>query len=85
MIAVDVLTGDRTLLSSATGGTGPTLTSVRALAFDGAGSLCLVWDAGRGAVIAVDVLTGDRTLLSSATGGTGPTLTSVRALAFDGA
>ncbi|MHC4137969.1 MAG: hypothetical protein ACYS0K_23755 [Planctomycetota bacterium] len=85
LVAIDLPTGDREVVTDADVGTGTALVDPRALAFDEAGSLCLVWDAGRGAVIAVDVLTGDRTLLSSATRGTGPTLTSVRALAFDAA
>ena len=85
LVAIDLPTGDREVISDATVGAGTTLVDPRAMAFDEAGNRCLVWDQGRGAVIAVDLATGDRTILSGTTIGTGPTLTSVRALAVDAA
>jgi hypothetical protein len=85
LIAIDLATGDRETISDADVGTGTVLVDPRELAFDETGSRCLVWDAGRGAVIAVGVRSGDRTLVSSSTRGSGPALTSVRAMAVDAA
>jgi hypothetical protein len=85
LVAIDLATGDRDIVSDADVGTGTALVDPQAMAFDPAAGRCLVWDEGRSAVIAIDVLTGDRSLVSSATRGTGPTLTSLRAMAFDSA
>jgi hypothetical protein len=83
LVAIDLATGERTVVSDANVGTGTVLADPHALAFDAGGDRCQVWDAGRAAVIAVDVLTGDRALLASSTRGTGTPLASVRALAYD--
>lgn len=85
LVAIDLPTGDREVVSDANVGTGTALVDPRALAFDADHSRCFVWDEGRDAVISVDALTGDRALVSSTARGTGPALTSVRALAFDAA
>jgi hypothetical protein len=83
LVAVDLPTGDREVVSDANVGAGTAIVDPRALAFDVNGGTCFVWDEGRSAVISVDVLTGNRLLVSSSTRGTGPALTSVRALAYD--
>lgn len=83
LIAIDLPTGDREVVSDANVGAGTALVDPRALAFDADDGRCFVWDEGRGAVISVDVVTGDRVLVSSTTRGTGSALTSVRALAYD--
>lgn len=85
LVAIDLATGDREVISDADSGSGTVFADPQELAFDAAGGRCLVWDAGRAAVLAVNVLTGDRTLVSSSTRGTGSALESVRAMAFDAA
>jgi hypothetical protein len=85
LVAIDLPTGDREVVSDANLGTGTNFVDPTALAFDKSRDRCLVWDQGRKSVVFINVLTGDRALLSSATRGTGPALTSVRALAFDDA
>ncbi len=83
LIAIDLATGDREVVSDANVGSGTALVDPRALAFDADNDRCFVWDQGRGAVISVDILSGFRALVSSSTRGTGSELTSVRALAYD--
>jgi DNA-binding beta-propeller fold protein YncE len=85
LVAIDLLTGDREVISDAGIGAGSDLVDPRAMAHERARNRCLVWDEGRGEVVAIFLATGDRTVLSGPSTGTGPTLTSVRALAVDAA
>jgi DNA-binding beta-propeller fold protein YncE len=73
LLEVDLVTGDRTLLSGDGTGAGPELNSGE-VAFDLPNARAIV--TSRFAVQAVDLATGDRTTLASNTVGSGPDFTS---------
>src|SRR5690606_3592751 len=58
MYAIDLATGNRTVVSDSITGTGPALTEVADMVLDGAGKRLLAVDAGRLAVVDLD--TGNR-------------------------
>jgi hypothetical protein len=68
--AVDLATGERTLVSGADAGAGPALFEPRSMVMDTDGDRVLVSQAD--AVLAVDPTTGDRTIVASEDVGTGP-------------
>lgn len=74
VVAVDAASGERSVLTDATTGTGPALSSPFAMTWDAAGDRLLVADNGR--ILAVAPGTGDRTLISGSGTGTGPDLGS---------
>ena len=84
ILAVDLLTGDRTLVSGGGTGTGPAFAAApAAMVYDATGSRLIVaapaLPAQGDALVSVDPVTGNRTVLSSSAVGTGP------AFAFGGA
>jgi sugar lactone lactonase YvrE len=85
IVAVDVATGDRTVMSSGPGvrGTGIGLSSPAELKLDAASNRVLVADSGRNALVAIDLPTGNRTVLADAVTGTGALLAVPLALAHD--
>ena len=85
LIAVDLTSGDRTLISNSTTGSGPDFFAPQGLAFDGANNRALVADGGLDALIAVDLNNGNRTIVSDDTTGTGPTFGSPQGPALDAA
>jgi MYXO-CTERM domain-containing protein len=72
IVVVDPTTGDRTILSDGTHGTGPGLQGATSISFASDGSL-LVGAFGAQTLYRVDPTTGNRSIISSASVGTGPT------------
>src|SRR4029079_7423916 len=73
LFRVDLATGDRTVVSSLTVGSGPMLDDSYGLAVSGGLAYMTGWHLpGGNAVVAVDLSTGNRTLLSDATTGGSP-------------
>jgi hypothetical protein len=83
VVAVDLVSGDRSIVSSASRGTGPTFQFASATAVDAARSRLLVCDTDADRVLAVDLVTGNRTVLSSGTVGAGPTFANPTRIAAD--
>ena len=82
LLAVDLASGDRTLVSGGATGTGPAFGNPYDLALDAANDRVLVLDTGLG-VFSVALATGDRVIVSDAATGTGPIWNFPRSLAFD--
>ena len=89
LISVDLTVGDstrnRSLLSGAGAGSGPTLDSPFSVALDTENNIAYVGTAVQAdaKLFVVDTVTGARTLLSASTKGTGPTLRSVQSIILD--
>jgi DNA-binding beta-propeller fold protein YncE len=64
LLSVDLVTGERKLLSDATHGAGPLFESTHGLAYDQASQSVLLVDANAHALLRVDVVDGTRTVLS---------------------
>src|SRR5690349_1539878 len=71
LLRVDPVTGDRTILSDTTHGTGPNFNMQLGVTVDVAGNIFVAGNATP-AIFRVDPVTGNRTILSDATHGTGP-------------
>jgi len=83
---VDLTTGNRTVLSSATNGTGTLFTTPVGLARDSSGNIYVGEDGLRGHIFKIDPRTGNRTVISSSvapTVGTGGFLAQIYGLAID--
>jgi hypothetical protein len=78
-----VTSGNRTLLSSANAGSGPSLERPIAVTWDPTREQALVVDEEMSALIGVDIATGNRTILSSPEVGKGPALTAPAAVIWD--
>jgi hypothetical protein len=75
IIAADLVSGDRTIISDDTTGTGPEFQRIDGIGLDSANNRVLVTEFFPPSVIAVDLATGNRTYLSDNTGaGSGPRL-----------
>ena len=74
LVAVDLATGNRTMLSNAVTGTGPEIFHPQSVVVDAAGNRALLHDLGGGALLAVDLATGNRTLIADGATGEGPEL-----------
>jgi DNA-binding beta-propeller fold protein YncE len=85
LVAVDLATGDRAVVSSATAGAGPELFHPQAVVVDAAGNRALLHDVGGGALLAVDLATGDRTVIADDATGEGPALGATSGMALDAA
>jgi hypothetical protein len=85
LLAVDLTTGDRTVISGNGTGAGLTLRSPTDVAVDSANDRALVTDWLRDTLFAVDLASGDRTELSSAGAGAGIALDGPEAVALDSA
>lgn len=81
LVGVDRDTGDRSVVSGGTVGSGPALQG--RLCVRGDGTRALVLDEGRRALLAIDLATGDRTILSDDATGGGTFFVTPRALAVD--
>ena len=81
LVAVDLATGDRTLVSGDGVGSGPLLIFGNDMVLDGQGGRALV--AGNSEVFAVDLASGARSELSGPNAGAGPALSGVECLAWD--
>lgn len=89
LIAIDLATGNRTLISGEAS-TGEPLVNATHMVLDAAKTRVLVLDAGRGgtepvdpALFAIDLTTGERTVLLRGNSGSGPGLVEPTALALD--
>ena len=71
LFRIDIGTGDRTVLSSATVGSGTNFAIGYGVAVNSAETVAYVCDISLDAVLAVDLATGNRTILSDASNGTG--------------
>ncbi len=76
LIAIDLVSGDRSVLSGATIGTGPALISPLSVSLDLSGDRALVSDYGSYTVVAIDLATGNRTIFPDDKPGSGPSLRS---------
>ncbi len=85
VLAVDLATGDRSVISDANTGSGTTLGSPVGIVLDTANNRALVTDGffGLKAVVAVDLATGNRTMISDANTGSGAVLGDPRGIALD--
>ncbi|HRI64777.1 MAG TPA: PQQ-binding-like beta-propeller repeat protein [Polyangium sp.] len=82
LVAVDLSSGNRTVLSSATMGSGPSAYSPEGATYDPTKNRTITGDSTR--VIAIDNATGNRTILSDQTN-TGPAINTPTGFAFDSA
>jgi hypothetical protein len=71
VVRVDPVTGDRTIVSDASTGIGPTFEHFGGIAVEGSGDL-LVVDNTLDVIIRIDPITGDRTIISGSGTGSGP-------------
>jgi outer membrane protein assembly factor BamB len=85
LLAVDLGSGDRTVISSTNTGAGRSFTFPVDVALDSANNRALVVDEGLKKLLAVDLGSGDRTVISSANVGDGPTFRIPDAVALDSA
>jgi hypothetical protein len=83
LIGVDLVSGDRTLVSGVARGAGPFFTAPTDVAVDPALGLAYVTDQGARAVYAVDLVSGDRTIVSDAVTGAGIALLEPLGVALD--
>ncbi len=82
LMRVDPVSGDRTIISDHTTGSGPNLIFSFDLAVEAASSIVAL-DLHRKAVMRIDPVSGDRTIVSDETTGSGPVFLSPAALAID--
>jgi DNA-binding beta-propeller fold protein YncE len=83
LVAIDGKTGQSSILSDPTVGSGPAFVKPDALVLDVATQTVYVSDDGVQALIAVDLATGDRTIVSDAVAGLGPLPVTWRGLTRD--
>ncbi len=81
VLAVDLASRDRTVLSDEDTGAGPEIEEPVAVAVDG--DRALVLDRGAFALLAVDLASGDRSVVSDDATGAGPLFSQLGALALD--
>ena len=81
LLAVDVTTGDRSVISDNTHGSGPGLGAPNGLAVDDAGGRSFFTEDG--ALLSIDLASGNRTVVSDATHGSGDPLAHPAAADFD--
>ena len=83
LFSVDLTSGDRTVISDDTIGTGPEFYLPDAVAFDNLNNRALVISGLSNALISVALTSGDRTVISDDTIGTGPELFFPNSVALD--
>ena len=83
VLAIDLVTGDRTIVSGGATGSGPAFATPLDVAVDPANDRLLVLDTA--GLVSVDIATGDRTLVSGGATGGGPLLTQPAAVTLDAA
>lgn len=82
VVRVDPITGDRTIISDSSTGSGPVFWGPQGIAVEADGNLVVV-DPIRDALIRIDPVTGDRTIVSSASIGSGPPHRSPQSIAVE--
>jgi hypothetical protein len=85
LVAVDLATGARTVLSGGMFGSGPAMLFPTCITLDEAGGRVFVSDNTVMAVLAIDLATGTRSIVSDAATGGGPLPTFWRSVTFDAA
>jgi sugar lactone lactonase YvrE len=85
LVSVDPGTGDRTILSSNTVGSGPQWSNPMAVVANTAGTLAFVGTQSGGAIYSVDLATGARTVVSGGAVGSGPEIGDPAGLVLDAA
>jgi hypothetical protein len=83
VMAVDLSTGDRTVVSNKGNGSGRTFTCPVTVDYDAANDRLLVVDGKMDALMEIDALTGNRTVVSGCTMGAGPSFDNLRGFAVD--
>lgn len=83
VLAVDLVSGNRTIVSNAATGVGVDFITPLNLGLDLAGKRLFVIDDGRDALIAVDRLSGDRIIISDLATGSGTPFMNPSGLALD--
>jgi hypothetical protein len=83
IVAVDTTTGERTLISGDSAGSGPSLVDVDALAVTPDGTEVLAVDVFEAALFAIDLATGNRRIVSSDSVGSGERFDSLAGLTLD--
>lgn len=85
IVAVDLTTGTRTILSDATHGSGPTLVDPERIAVAPAPGLALIVQRNSSDLLGVDLTTGNRFVVSGTGHGTGPAFAGIESVTFDAA
>jgi len=87
LLAVDLATGDRTIVSDVSKGSGPAFINLTGVTLDAANKRALVTDSKFGllALVAVDLTTGNRTIVTDASTGSGPAFISPDIVTLDAA
>ena len=83
IVAIDLASGIRSIVSSATIGTGPAFSNPKGIELDLANNRALVVDDNLNALLAVDLSSGNRSVVSDNSTGTGPTFNTPGRLALD--
>ena len=83
LLAVDLETGARTVVSGPGVGTGPDIQQIGPIALDATGNRVFALDFGRSGVLAIDLTTGDRTIIADGETGSGPILEGAVSIALD--
>jgi hypothetical protein len=74
IVQIDTLTGNRTVVSSSSVGSGPPINTPVDLEISPSGSLLVTTAPLTDTILSIDPLTGDRTIVTSDSVGTGPTI-----------
>lgn len=82
LVAIDVASGERTVISDDGTGAGPSMNDVEALAVTPDGSEVLAVDVFEAALVAIDLTTGDRRIVSGDNAGSGERFDSLAGLAL---
>ncbi len=85
LTATDLNSGNRTIISNGSTGSGTDFGFMTGLTLDSTNDRALVSDRGSNDIFAVDLSTGDRTIISNSVTGLGPDFDSVRGIALDSA
>ena len=82
IVAIDLTTGNRSVLSGDGAGTGPALVEPGSLAVAAAAGTVFAWDKTAKHIVAVDLGSGNRRVLADETTGSGTALAPVESMAF---
>lgn len=85
LLAVNLASGDRSVISDGNTGIGPGFNFPTGIALDGANHRALVMDSGIDALLAIDLSSGNRTIISDANIGTGPNFNDPESVVLDAA
>ncbi len=83
LFEVDILTGNRTIISNNSNGLGDDFSTPRALCLNVLENKAYVTDSGVDAIFEVDLVTGNRRIISDAVTGSGPNLSSPKSITLN--